>query len=154
MYASAAVLSLAGCVPSTQSSGSSHAPSRTSSHTATPTDEASTTSPAPSTSATPTGPQTPGNAGPDPEGARALAVKACQAIAGGFAAGSVAQARPLAAEAATHDAIWRPLADDLDFIEKNPIDPETGEGPQQTIDDSTTAAHDCFTLAGVQVSQD
>jgi hypothetical protein len=154
MYASAAVLALVGCVPSTQGWGSSHAPSRTSPPTATHTDEASTTTPAPPTSATPTTTQSPGSAGPDPAAARSLAIQACQAIAGGFAAGSVAQARPLAAEAATHDAIWRPLADDLDFIEKNPIDPETGEGPQETIDDSTTAAHDCYTLAGVQVSQD
>jgi len=150
-----AAMTLAGCTPQAQSAASSHSsrPSSSATHRPTPThtSDRPTTSPAPSAS---TPPDPPSGTGSDPAAAKALAVKACQAIAGGFAAASVAQARPLAQEAAQRDPIWIPLADDLAYIEKNPIDPNTGEGPQKTIDDSATAAHDCFHLAGVQVSQD
>ncbi|WP_233265514.1 hypothetical protein [Leifsonia sp. AG29] len=90
----------------------------------------------------------------DAAGAKALAVQACQTIASGFAANNVAAAAPLAAQAAAKDPRWAPLAADLDFIQRNPIDPNTGEGPQKTAEDAAAAAHDCFTLAGVQVSQD
>lgn len=81
-------------------------------------------------------------------------MQACQTIASGFAADRVAQASPLAAQAAAKDSLWGPLAADLEFIRQNPIDPNTGAGPQKTADDAAAAAHDCFTLAGVQVSQD
>ncbi|MGH1548030.1 hypothetical protein ACRAWB_02155 [Leifsonia poae] len=81
-------------------------------------------------------------------------MQACETIADGFAAASVATAAPLAAQAAAGDAVWQPLANDLEFIRTHPIDPQTGVGPQQTVDSSTAAAHDCFTLAGVTVSQD
>ena len=81
-------------------------------------------------------------------------MRACRAIASGFSAANVAQGAPLAAQAAGGDRVWGPLAADLDFIQKNPIDPNTGAGPQKTADDAAAAAHDCFTLAGVQVSQD
>jgi len=46
------------------------------------------------------------------------------------------------------------MASKLEFIRTHPIDPNTGAGPQTTVDDSTAVAHDCFTLAGVTVSQD
>lgn len=46
------------------------------------------------------------------------------------------------------------MASNLEFIRTHPIDPNTGAGPQATVDDSTAVAHDCFTLAGVTVSQD
>ncbi|MGN6502838.1 MAG: hypothetical protein ACTHKX_08050 [Pseudolysinimonas sp.] len=91
---------------------------------------------------------------PDPAAAKALAVQACETIADGFAATSVATAAPLAAQAAGADVRWQPLAAYLEFIRTHPIDPQTGAGPQQTVDSSTAAAHDCFTLAGVTVSQD
>ena len=81
-------------------------------------------------------------------------MQACQAIQSGFSAANVAKAAPIAAQAASGDSLWNPLAADLDFIQKNPIDPNTGAGPQKTADDAAAAAHDCFTLAGVQVSQD
>jgi hypothetical protein len=147
----ALLLTLCGCVP-----GAPAATSVGRSSTATASSSPSIT-PGPTASGSPTpAPSTP-PATPvagDPAGAKALAVRACQAISGGFAAGSVAQAAPLAAQAAARDSLWGPLAADLDFIQKNPIDPNTGEGPQQTADDASAAAHDCFTLAGVQVSQD
>ena len=90
----------------------------------------------------------------DPAAARALAVQACQTIADGFAAASVDAAAPLAAQAAAGDAQWQPLATELEFIRTHPIDPQTGAGPQQTVTDSYSAAQNCFTLAGVTVSQD
>jgi|GEM_PF-3491564 len=90
----------------------------------------------------------------DPAAAKALAVQACETIADGFAADRVATAAPLAAQAAGADGVWQPLATDLEFIRTHPIDPQTGVGPQKTVDSSTAAAHDCFTLAGVTVSQD
>ena len=149
--AAALMVTLSGCAPD--------APAATSAGRA-PT---ATVSPAPSVTPTPvptadgspapaTPPTTPVAA--DPAAGKALAVRACQAISAGFAAASVAQAAPLASEAAAKDSVWGPLATDLDFIQKNPIDPNTGEGPQQTAEDASAAAHECFTLAGVQVSQD
>ena len=156
--ASGLLLALAGCVPAApaDTSATPHTGSTSASPSPTPTPGASG-SPEPGAAPTPA-PAPSAPAGPptasDPAGGKALAVQACQAIAGGFAAGSVAQAAPLAARAAADDPLWSPLAGDLDFIQKNPIDPNTGQGPQQTADDAAAAAHDCFTLAGVQVSQD
>jgi hypothetical protein len=121
-----------------------------------------TTSPAPGAtsgaSAAPTAPApAPDPAPPAPAGpadAKGLAVQACETIADGFAAAHVAAAAPLAAQAAAADRQWQPLADELEFIRTHPIDPQTGAGPQQTVDSSTAAAQHCFTLAGVTVSQD
>ena len=120
--------------------------------TATPT---ATPTPAPTDAPAPApAPPAPAPAPLDPAAAKALAVQACEAIADGFAAARVTAAAPLAATAAGADAQWQPLAADLEFIRTHPIDPQTGAGPQQTIDSSTAAAHDCFALAGVTVSQD
>lgn len=94
-------------------------------------------------------------AGPvDAPGAKALAVQACETVADGFAADRVAAAAPLAADAASRDGMWAPLATNLEFIRTHPIDPQTGAGPQKTVEDSSAVARDCFTLAGVTVSQD
>lgn len=158
----ALLLALSGCAPQAPAATSAGVHSSASSRaTTTPTPGSSTAPATPTAPATsgpvastpPTPPPAPPAAG-DTAGAKALAVRACQAISSGFAADNVAQAAPLAAQAAAADSKWGPLAADLDFIQKNPIDPNTGEGPQKTADDASAAAHDCFTLAGVQVSQD
>lgn len=119
---------------------------------ATPT---ATPSPAPTEAPAPVpAPPAPAPAPLDPAAAQSLAVQACETVADGFSAARVAAAAPLAAQAAGADARWQPLAAYLEFTRTHPIDPQTGAGPQQTVDSSTAAAHDCFTLAGVTVSQD
>lgn len=149
-------LALAGCAPTSGADAGSRTPSptatRTAGHTPSPTPTATRT-PEPATTDTPGSPG-PTGAPVDAAGAKALAVQACQTIAGGFAADRVAAAAPLAAAAAAKDGVWNPLAANLAFIHANPINPETGEGPQKTVEDSSAVAHDCFTLAGVTVSQD
>ncbi|WP_431220585.1 hypothetical protein [Leifsonia xyli] len=50
--------------------------------------------------------------------------------------------------------MWQPLATKLEFIRTHPIDPNTGAGSQTTVEYSSAVAQDCFTLAGVTVSQD
>ncbi|MGO4299466.1 hypothetical protein [Leifsonia sp. RAF41] len=155
LLAGAAVLGalLSGCAPQS-SQADTATPSSSASSSSTHTPSATPTSAAPS--ATPTALPTP-EASSVPSGnpaAKALAVRACEAIADGFAADRVTAAAPLAAQAAAADAGWKPLADKLEFIRTHPIDPETGEGPQATIDYSAAVAHDCFAQAGVTVSQD
>ncbi|WP_374007438.1 hypothetical protein [Leifsonia sp. LS-T14] len=143
---------LTGCAPQGDQAGTATPTSsttRTSTSRATPTPTATPTEtpvalPSPEASSVPTG---------NPA-AKALAVQACEAVSGGFAADNVAAAAPLAAQAASADTGWQPLADKLEFIRTHPIDPETGEGPRATIDYSAAVAHDCFTQAGVTVSQD
>ena len=101
-------------------------------------------------SSTPTPTPTPTNG---PADAHGFAVQACESVSGGFAAASVAAAAASAARAAAMDPQFATLADKLTFIRDNPIDPATGEGPQQTIDDASSVAQECLAL-GVQVSQD
>jgi len=155
---------LSGCAPQSSSAQSSQAQN---SQAATPTPSATGTA-GPTPTATPTGPATTNptdvpTAVPEPApsstpsgnpAAKALIVQACETISDGFAADRVAAAAPLAAQAAAADTGWQPLAAKLEFIHTHPINPDTGAGPQATIDYSASVAHDCFTLAGVTVSQD
>lgn len=105
----------------------------------------------PSTSPTPT-PSPPATS--TPTDARGFATQACQAVAEGFAADRVGVAAAAAARASALDSQFAVLATDLAFIRDNPIDPTTGEGPQQTVDDANAVAQECFSRVGVQVSQD
>ena len=155
---------LSGCAPQSSSAQNSQTQN---SEAATPTPSATGTA-GPTPSATPTGPATTNptdepTAVPEPApsstpsgnpAAKALIVQACETISDGFAADRVAAAAPLAAQAAAADTGWQPLAVKLEFIHTHPINPDTGAGPQATIDYSASVAHDCFTLAGVTVSQD
>ncbi|GIT81197.1 hypothetical protein LLS1_28660 [Leifsonia sp. LS1] len=143
-------LALAGCAqsaPEALRSTSSAPPSSTGTPTSTPAMSAPPVSEDPTPSAPPAG-------SADPVAGLASAVNACQAVANGFSAAGVAAAAPLAAEAASHDPVWTSLAEDLEFIRSNPIDPETGAGSQKTVDDASAVAEECFSRAGVQVSQD
>jgi hypothetical protein len=146
----AVVLLLAGCAGKTDTaSGDLPSPTITATTpTATPTATGT-----PTATTAPTSPATTAPGG-DPAAAKASAVQSCQAVQEGFSAGNVAAALPLATAAAGMDSTWQRLASNLQFIHDHPIDPDTGAGPQQTVDDSTAVAHDCFTLAGVTVSQD
>jgi len=147
-----AVVALSGCAHPAPGAASTVDPSTAA--TATPSHPAGSASPLPSSSPT-AGASTPGPSTPaDPAAGLAAAARACQAIAGGFSAANVAAALAPAAEAARNDLIWQPLTDDLTFIANNPIDPNTGEGPQKTVDDASAVADLCFSKAGVQVSQD
>ncbi len=148
-------LGVTGCSPEHEShgerGGSSSSP-MPSSATASPRHSA----PPPHSTPTSTNPNSPGPAQsstPSDE-ATALAVKACEAILPGLSADRVAVATPLAVQAAAIDSTWAPLATRLTFVRDHPIDPNTGQGPQQTIDDSHAAADDCFTLAHVPVAND
>ena len=159
---------LSGCAPQSSSAQSSSA-QNTQAGTPTSSSSATSSSTAAATpTATPTGPATTNptdvpTAVPEPApsstpsgnpAAKALIVQACETISDGFAADRVAAAAPLAAQAAAADTGWQPLAVKLEFIHTHPINPDTGAGPQATIDYSASVAHDCFTLAGVTVSQD
>ena len=155
---------LSGCAPQSSSAQNSQTQN---SEAATPTPSATGTA-GPTPMATPSGPATTNptdepTAVPEPApsstpsgnpAAKALIVQACETISEGFAADRVAAAAPLAAQAAAADTGWQPLAVKLEFIHTHPINPDTGAGPQATIDYSASVAHDCFTLAGVTVSQD
>ncbi|MFF2052593.1 hypothetical protein ACFVU2_13410 [Leifsonia sp. NPDC058194] len=142
---------LAGCAPgrtaTTATASGSSSPTATARPTATPSMTPPPATGAPVTSDPPAG-------APDTAAGLAAAVRACQSVAPGFSASNVAAAAPLAAEAARNDQAWQALADDLAFIRDNPIDPETGVGPQKTVDDASAVAQECFSHAGVQVSQD
>jgi hypothetical protein len=158
--AAVVALALAGCAPKSGADAGTQTPFPTPTLTASPTP--TPTAPATQTPGPTTGPDAtdapdapaPTGAPVDTAGAKALAVQACQQVADGFAATRVAAATPLAAAAAAKDGVWKPLAANLAFINANPINPETGAGPQKTVDDSSAVARDCFTLAGVTVSQD
>jgi hypothetical protein len=150
-YGAIAVVVLIGALSGCTSDPSSTSPSA-STETGTSTAQASGPVATPTSTDIPVAPAPPASI--DPAAGLAAAVRACQAVASGFSAANVAAATPLAAEAAQHDPDWQTFADDLAFIDSNPIDPETGEGPQQTIDDATAVAQVCFSRAGVQVSQD
>ncbi len=143
VVAIAAAISLSGCTPQDAKPPVSNTP-------ASPI-AGSTTSPTPTPTPTPT-PSLPATS--TPTDARGFATQACQAVAQGFAADRVGAAAASAARASALDPQFAVLATDLAFIRDNPIDPTTGEGPQQTIDDANAVAQECFSRVGVQVSQD
>ncbi|WP_025156833.1 hypothetical protein [Leifsonia aquatica] len=151
LIAAAVALVLAGCA--TGQAASSTTSSRAGSPTSAPSTAPASPTRTPSATGSPSAAEPPA-AAPDAAVGRAAAVRACESIAPGFSASNVAAALPSAAEAARNDAIWQDLATDLAFIHDNPIDPATGEGPQKTVDDASAVAQECFSRAGVQVSQD
>jgi hypothetical protein len=83
-----------------------------------------------------------------------LARRACTYVAKGFSAAAVAQATPVAKQAAALDGTWRRIASNLDFMNKNPVNPDTGAGPPQSGEMASGVADDCSSLAGVAVSRD
>jgi hypothetical protein len=144
-------ISLVGCAsvgpgdegPTRQSPSKSSASSAPGSSTTKPHDESD--SPAQNGS---------GTVGTQPPTGRALASQACSAVANGFSAANVASATKLARSAADGDATWATLATQLTFVMQHPIDPATGQGPQETVQDSEAIAQFCLNSLGVPVNAD